>query len=243
MNRYVIFLASALALSLFTSCDSSSNSTTPPPTYGGNTFPKTGSTYNYDFYQTDSNGNNIENTYQQQTASVVADNQTYKGKSKVFQVADNGANNYYTYEQNGDVDIYLDQSAFGAVATFLGESFFSQWYLLPTASKLKGLILYDTTQTIDSQFGPLEVRIQAIVGYIGEETLTVAGELLTAQKCKLTITGSIPIAGTAKLEQEISFAPKIGYIAKQVSKTTFPPLFGFPPSGDYRILTSYTLAK
>lgn len=228
-------------------CDSGAD-TPEQPSYGGNVFPKMGSTYTYDYYMTDSNGNNIESTKQTQTATVISTDANYMGKSKVFQVEDNGANNYYTYETNGDIYVYLDQDAFGPLTTFIGDSFFKQWYLFPIVTKFKGLIVFDSTIKVTSPLGEIDVKVEAKIGYVAQETITVAGETLTAEKCKLTITGEpkldlpIPIDFSFVGEQLISFVPKIGYIGKQTTTTTPPSLLG-PPSGDYRILTSYTLTK
>lgn len=225
-------------------CDSGADE----PTYGGNCFPKMGSTYTYDYYMTDSNGNNIESSKQEQTATVIGTDMNYMGKSKVFQVDDMGTKNYYTYETNGDVYLFLDKNGFGTLSTFIGDAFFQQWYMLPIVSKFKGLIVFDSTIKVTVPLlGEVDVYVEAKIGYVAQEMITVGGQTLTAEKCKLTITGEpqidqlpIPIDLAFVAEQFISFVPKIGYVGKQTTTTTPPSLLG-PPSGDYRILTSYTL--
>ncbi len=243
MKTYLVLIITCV-LFVVSGCDSGAD-TPEQPSYGGNVFPKMGSTYTYDYYMTDSNGNNIESSKQTQTATVISTDASYKGKTKVFQVEDNGANNYYTYETNGDVDVYLDQNAFGPLSLVLGSSFFSQWYMFPIASHIKGLIVYDTTIIFQLQGSPLPIEIPILgrIDYVGEETIQVGSEVLTAQKCKLKVTANVSILGTITFEQEISLIPKIGYMGKQTTKTIFPAALGGPQPGDYRILTSYTLAK
>jgi hypothetical protein len=240
MNRIVIFLFAALTVVVFSSCSDSSSPTTSgnvggTADYGGATFPKKGSTYNFHYFTTDSVGNEVPGSAKDYTATVSLDSQTYMGKSKAYQVSDNGQNNYYTFEHNGDADLFLDQSVFGFFGAFLGNAL-NQWFTFPTAAHLKGYIIFDTTLKI-----PLlgDVALFGRTLYIGQESVTVGSETFTADHCWLKISSTI-----INYEEEFWFVKKIGYFVHRKSKTSLLSIPGLglgTTTGDEQILTSYSL--
>jgi hypothetical protein len=229
-----LLVALLLATALLSGCKSSSTSPSGPPDYGGNVFPKSGTTYNYHAYQTDSTNTKIAKTDTDYVASVTQSGISYQGKSNVFQVSDNGVNNYYTYEHNGDVDLYLDPSAFAFVTAFL-PGVFNQWFTFPTASHVKGLIVYDSTISL---FG-VTAEIIGRIDYVGEETITVGSESLTSEHCVLKLSSSLLFSYT----QDIWFVSKIGYFAenKTFTKITFPGLGSGSNGGRVQTMTGYSL--
>ncbi len=242
-SRILLGIAALLLLCvslISTGCSDSSGSSNNSTTgggndYGGNYFPKMGTTYTYHAYQTDSMGVKVPNTDTTWTAFVVSDNANYMGKSKVFQVSDNGTNNYYTYEHNGDVDLYLDQSALGIFALFLGNTL-NQWFTFPTASHYKSLGVFDTTINLQ---GLGNIRIDGHIDYLGDEQLTVGSEILTASKCILKVNSLL-----VNYQQTFWFVPKLGYFAKMTTSTSALSIPGFGggfTSGSVQELTSYTL--
>lgn len=203
--------------------------------YGGNYFPKVGTTYTYQGYQTDSMGMKVPGSDTAWTATVISDNANFMGKSKVFQVDDNGTKNYYTYEDNGDVDLYLDQSSLGLFSFFIG-NYLNQWFTFPTASHIKGLIVFDSTISLPG-FGDIEIIGR--IDYLGEEELVVGIERHIATKCALKVSSLL-----FKYEQTFRFVPEIGYFAKMTTSTSLlslPGLGGGFTSGSDQTLIAYSL--
>ena len=235
--KNLTYLLALFAISLLCSC----GSVDPAVDYGGNTFPKSGTTYTYHYHAVDSTGATVPGSDTDWTATVISDNANYMGKEKVFQVDDNGTKNYYTYEHNGDVDLYLDPTAFGAASIVNSPSYFARWYTFPTVSHTMGVTVLDTTLTVTLPNFPLPVgiNIKGTIGYVSEETITVGSESFKAQKCEFKVSaialGSVTVFSYI---QDISFVSKIGYLAKSTTNTTF---VGGSPSGDFRVLTSYAL--
>ncbi|HYM20194.1 MAG TPA: hypothetical protein VEW28_04225 [Candidatus Kapabacteria bacterium] len=216
-------------------CKSSSSTPSGPPDYGGNVFPKSGTTYNFHVYLTDSLGTKVPGSDSDYVASVTQSGINYMGKSNVFQVSDAGANNYYTYEHNGDVDLYLDPTAFGVLSSFF-PGVFNQWYTFPAASHVKGLIVYDSTITLPI-LGAAEVIGR--IDYVGEETITVGTESLTAEHCVFKVSSSLLFNYT----QDVWFVSKIGYFVENKTRLTVTiPGFGKGAnSGRVETMTSYSL--
>lgn len=241
MNRSIVaFLFAALTISILSGCSDSSSPTSTgnvggAADYGGATFPKKGSTYNFHYFATDSVGNEVPGSAKDYTATVSLDSQTYMGKSKAYQVDDNGQKNYYTFEHNGDADLFLDQSVFGFFSFFIGNSM-NQWYTFPSATHIKGYITFDTTITIPL-LGDLALFGRTL--YLGEESVTVDSETFTAQHCSLKISSSL-----INYEEEFWFVKKIGYFVHRKSKTSLLSIPGLglgSTTGEEQIMTSYTL--
>lgn len=213
-------------------------------------FPKLGSTYTYDLYQTDSIGDKVPGSDTTIVATVISTDLNYLGKSKVFQVEDGGATNFHTFEQNGDLSISLDTTNGPGGGGFPGITppTISQWFTFFTGSKIKGdLQVFDSSiaMSIPGSPVPITIEIKAVTGYIGEEAVIVGSESLACSKIhvKFTVTAlGTPITTT---DQVYWFCPKLGYFAKEqtISGAVTIPIIGlnFPASGSVQILTSYHL--
>ncbi|MDP4218813.1 MAG: hypothetical protein Q8916_06940 [Bacteroidota bacterium] len=237
-----------IALGLFDSGCSSSSS--PQQTGSNNVTPKTGSTYTYSKYQTDSNGTKIPGTDLVISASVIDDGKTVRGQNNVYTVVDDGDTAYFTYTSSNDVNVFVENNGLTGIEQAVGDEVLHRWIVLPITTHTSATVL-DTNTTISVSGFQVPTHLVATVSYVGDETVKIGTtDSLVTSICKLTITATtntilISPPATLTYERNISFSPKIGYIAKEVSKTAIPPIpaagTAGSKSGDFRVLTSYTV--
>ncbi len=240
----------AVSVLLGSCSSSSSNSPTSGNTgTGGNLIPKTGTTYTYDLYQTDSTGAKVPGTDTTIIATVTASGIDYLGKHNVYQVNDGGTTNSFASEQNGDLDFAPDTATLAAALRGVVNTSLTNWFTFFTGSHVKGdLEVYDTTITmsVNIQGVPANVTIEikGTTGYITQEAVQVGSESLDCSKVhlKLKITyNAIIFSGTITEDNVFWYSPKIGYFAKETTSNSGVSLLHIPASGRVQILTAYQL--
>ncbi|MBS1903571.1 MAG: hypothetical protein JSS75_07715 [Bacteroidetes bacterium] len=247
-----VALALVFMLSI-SSCGNSGSSPNNPTTgsndYGGNTFPKTGTTYTYDLYQTDSVGTKVVGTDTTIVASVVGAGMTYLGESNVFAVQDGGTTNHFTFTHAGDLKMSPDTAGITAMLNGIANASIAKWFTFLTGTKLAGdFHAFDTSISFPFTFNGLPIQVGVDIsianGYMKEEAVQVGSESLQCSKIHIKYTVDIHaviVNSTIIIDNTYWFSPKIGYFAKEVSTNTGLDILGMPPSGSVQTLTSYHL--
>lgn len=239
LRSHLLIAALAVGLAGLTGCKSDStgpdnNSNTDPIAA-----PKTGSTYTFNSYKTDSTGKKVTGSDETVTYTVISNNLTLGGKSNVvFVVSDRteADSGYIHYESNGDVMIYQGSPEVGAASY--------SWIKLPFVSRsTENVTLIDSTFNDPDFSGHVKVTSQTTG--TGTEKLTVGSEQLTANKATWKLDVTLPFFGvpiTVTSTSTFSFVPKLGFWAKQETKQSGGLSgIGASSSGQVDILTSYTL--
>lgn len=154
------------------------------------------------------------------TYTVVSNSLTFHGKTNVLEVRGPTGNlNYYHFESNGDIAVFVDLSSYSAQLIAFGvvANIPSTWVTIPLGSKqpVTG-ILFDSTLTIQSL--PVSVIISDTGLYIGTSSVTAAGNTFQ------TVQGSMSIGINATLEGLISVIS-----AENVTEVWFSNSLGFYP--------------
>jgi hypothetical protein len=154
--------------------------------------PGEGSTFSYSVVLTDTNG--VSTPAPDQVLTIVANNLEYEGKTNVVEVADDaGSITYYHRDPNGDLSVYVDLSAAGA----MGLSLPSGWYVIPLGSKTEiKQSLWDTTGiTLPGVPVPVDVSVTSDATYTGAQNVVGAGQTFATQAGALKITVTISALG------------------------------------------------
>ncbi len=189
---------------------------------GSGTSPKTGSTFTY---AVDTSGvPQGDSTY-----TVVSNSLSDHGKTNVLEVSGpTGALNYYHFESNGDVSIFLDLSSYSEELLALGvaATIPSTWVTIPLGSKQQvSSVLFDSSLTIQGSPVPVTVIISDTGMYLGASSVNAAG------KSFQTVQGSMSLAINASVEglftvisaenvTEIWYASSLGYYPKRQDVST-----------------------
>lgn len=212
--------------------------------------PQVGSKFNYESWATDSNGQDIPQSHETNTATVKASGVTYEGKTNVYQYewAD-GDDMYMFYETNGDVGFYIDADIAQSQSPIpLPIDYQVGWVNLPYGSKGSTLLPeLDTTITV-MNFNA-NILVTGNVSYIGEEEMMVNDEMLVVRDALMSVrvTASVPLIGSLRIDvlDTIGFAPGIGFLARRSGTTEISNALPFPlPTGTVgsaTVLTGYAL--
>lgn len=182
---------------------------------GGGTVvnPGPGSSYTYDSWAVDTNGNS--GTHADSTFTIMSNSLSYQSKTNVIQVREpSGDISYYHMEANGDLSIFLDLASGGLPAP-------SQWFTIPLGShKSKTVPLYDTTTQ------GFEVKIEAVSAYAGPSSIAANGKTFATDQGSLAIVTTITVAGLFTQTQShivsIWFAKQLGFYAKRTDVDSTP---------------------
>lgn len=236
---YIAALAALMTGLTLTGCKD--DPTTTPPSGDALVKPKTGTTYTFATYQTDSLGAKVPGSDSTKTYTVVATDLTYAGKTNVYKLAPSGSDVedtvYVRYEDNGDVSQYFasndDMLEFGT------------WITVPFTTKTpqtkKAL---DTTVAFPG-LGDIKLVVDITTSGSGSASSTVPAGTFNAMRGQVDvkITGTSGGLALISLNRTITlqFAPKIGY-AVSVGEAGTASFFGsVERDGTSETLTSYTL--
>ncbi len=143
--------------------------------------PNVGSTYTYETYSPDSlTGAPIDSTRDTFTFTVRQKGISRHGKTNVslleIEVGEADIDSLYlNYESNGDLSIEVDTSNQG------------KWFTLPISSREpRSLVVYD--HTYEYKGYTLRTRHILNVSYLGNETRSVNGQVLSVVKLQRTLT-------------------------------------------------------
>ncbi len=260
-SRISLFIA--IAGTLITGCkgaatDSNSNNNTKIDI--GDSIPPLHSQYSFLKSQLDMSNNAIPgNTSPGHSATVITTGLSLLGKNNVYYVNDDGDTSYYAYESNSDVSMYLQSPGYLQNHTFgentditlqtVLDTVFHNWITLPIATKDTGRVVYNATNTLVVSGDHVSTKILAKADFIGDSSITLTGgEILAAKHCKITITAVLDLvtySATITHIRDIWFVPKIGYIARLITRTSVPNIQQLVVPTDTtaieKTLTSYTL--
>lgn len=216
MNIKQIFTFCAL-ISLFVlsvvGCDSEETATNTPKV----AYAKAGSTYDFGAYDKDTNYAKIPGSDTTWRDSVVSDPATIEGKANAITVMrGNGDTLTMAYETNGDVSINFPNGLNfqGLSLPDIGKG----WWTIPYGSGKTNDTLFSQSTSLQVNFGgtpiTLPVKVNIVANSLGSTTYTLNGKGYTTKQATITIyaTASFGIlTDKVTLEQEIHFAPEIGY--------------------------------
>jgi hypothetical protein len=206
----------------------------------GDSIPRLHSNYSFQKSQLDMSNNVIPgNTFLGHFAIVNTTGLQIYGKNNVYFILDDADTCYYAYESNSDVSIYLQNPGYlqnhtpydntdETLQTIL-DTVFHNWITLPIATKDTGRVVYNATNTLIVSGDHISMKILAKADFIGDSSITLpSNEILAAKHCKLTITAifdQVTYPGiTVTHSRDIWFVPKIGYIAKLITRTNVPAI-------------------
>jgi hypothetical protein len=206
---------------------------------------KVGSSYTFAGYDKDSNGVKKSGTDRTTVAYITDNGLFYAGQSNVREVVEISDTTYFHYESNGDVSIFFKGLE---IDTITHDRKGAGWMRLPFGSLLAGVTLYtlpDTVLTRSIAGVPVNVHfgMNVSVDYVGAENILVGTETLSTQKVKLTIQVTLKTASATQVTTATdyySYAPTIGYLAKEEKAQTVTPKSG-KDGGSTKVLTQYQL--
>ncbi len=187
-----------------------SQSTSPSGTTATYIQTKSGSTFTFDEYATDTTtGLPVPGTRDTAVQTVLQTGMTYMGKTNVTKIHEISPSVddtiYINYETNHDVSVFE--------ATALDTE--PVWNALPTGSKSSNSITSDTTVSV---FGvPVETKISQTIAYLDNETMTVNGNSIGVSKLSETVSFTTISAGTSSTQSSLGYfyyAPSLGFIAR-----------------------------
>jgi hypothetical protein len=182
------------------------------------------------------------------------------GKSNVYLIVDNGDTSYYAYETNSDVSIYFENPGYyfidyppAGVAPqdetlqVIENIAFRNWITLPIASKKTGITIVSGQYPITISGAPGQANIVAKVDFINDSSIAIQnGEILAAKHCRISLTANITFGTVLKTlthVRDLWFVPKIGYIARQTTRTYMPAysilLIALDTTATLKVLSSY----
>lgn len=176
--------------------------------------PGVGSEYVYDYHETTLDGTMIAGSEKRVVSTLLEKGLTTNGRSDVYRFADSSEGEepsvtFIRYEQNNDLSILLDPDE-GSGTDF---GLDPVWVTIPFGSKTAdSLRLIDTT--VNVQGFNIRFTIDAVITYLGQDTVTLSGERLGIWKgiMETAVNAYTPI-GTQQgsIDVEFDFAPRIGY--------------------------------
>ena len=206
------------------------------------TSPKVGSTYTYNYYETEE-GNKVDATEETLTVEVIETGIEVGGKTNVTHFRQIGtlgdtSDIYLKYESNNDVSLWLDLAEDGGI-----EGVDPRWITLPYGSKSgQNYTLIDTVA--DNGMGGMDtLKMTLASSWVREETVQYQGSDMKVWVGKLAQDMVFPfpiVPGlhiTFHSDIEFTFAPSIGYVYSVESESESDGEI----SGDVQTLTSYTL--
>lgn len=183
-------------------CSESPTSVEPGPTVK----PTVGSIYTHRSYTIDSTGNEEPGSSKMITARVLATGQSYRSRSGLTLIEEDGTGVYVHYDGNGDVSVF--PSVPDTVTSI-------DWRDLPFGSR----------RTISeppeiTTVGTVTLTTTSITAFVAVETIETGGGPLVTQRIRntqsLTVsTGALKRTTTVTLD--MWYAPSIGYLAKITS--------------------------
>lgn len=203
--------------------------------------PGTGSIFTYDTYETDAMGTKVSGSDGVQEDIFVNTNTSYKGKSGVYVVSEEGVLNYYAKELNGDVSVYLNASQGGPLGALV-----EGWKQMPYGSKQQNvqILSKDTTITVPGVPVPVTAKITQFASYAGQTTMQVMGKTYTVDNVTFTtrvdlVAVLIPV-GTITNVIRAGYIPSVGYQGTFDSQLT-STVQGIDGGGYGKILSSFEI--
>ncbi|MEI8134182.1 MAG: hypothetical protein WCH46_03765 [bacterium] len=231
------------------------------PASVGDSVPGFSSTYTYDKYQLDQNGDQVLGTkLSNYHGQVEVTDTTVFGRNHAYLVHFQGDSTFFVYESNGDVSVYFFKSGFHV--NFSNGSFsdelvkgmqnnvYNQWIRFPIASSKvdTGIVIHNKQDTIEVTSLRKPIDVTATVGYFGDSTITVGTKSLVAKHCMIRMNGVLHSGSDrakALHQFDFWFVPKIGYIAKQIARSFVPKydllVVPLDTTATMNVLTSYIL--
>ncbi len=172
--------------------------------------PKTGSTFTFDEYSTDTtSGLPVPGTRDTAVRTVLQSGMSYMGKTNVSEIVGVSSmgndTSYINYEANNDISEYGP----GPLDTI------SVWTILPVASKVANTQTTDTTAVFSGV--TVETKTSSTYSYVDQETMTVKGVSTNVVKIEwafnlTVISGGVPVTQT--LDEFFYYAPSLGILTK-----------------------------
>lgn len=241
-------------LAVFVACCIGCGYKPDEPSGPGKTIPaKAGSTYTFKNTPIDTTGVELTDSSYMTMDSVVETGITYTGKTNVTHLVTTDlrtglkTDKYINYEANGDISF--------SVGGGLGAAFglpFPDWNTYTVQSHTTTSVqLFDTTIDLTALGlpAPLHISGSDTLSYVNTGSVPVSSKSLPVFNMKLlgvfkgdmTIFVVIPVFATTSVTT-LSFAPEIGYYAKQRTEPIKNLPLGFPAvQGSNVLLISYQL--
>lgn len=206
--RYSTGGTSAMALIVYTAQGAGGST-------GGGKVPGPGSSFTFDTWQVDTNGNT--SVHSDSTYTIVSNSMSYMGKTNVMAVrGPDGSVSYYNVAANGDISAYVDFSGSGAPMP-------SQWFTIPLGSKTEiKKTLFDSSITTTYQGLPVTLLITATsdAKYLGSPSITAAGKSFQTNNGLLAIVVSVSgfgglISTTNTSTTNIWYSNTLGFYPKR----------------------------
>lgn len=234
LKNLSLLLSLLIALTFLSSCSKDDPVTPAPPSEFVKV--KTGSSFTYDQYATDSTNAMIPGTQLTSVSTVLRTDGAIAGKTGVIVVEDvkSGVHDttYYAYETNNNVSMFSASPATGE----------PMWLTLPVGT---GITSVTTSADSATEQGITTViRVTMTISLLGTESMTVKGAALSVKKLQLsyhqvmTING-IPLVD-AKVEYMLYYASSLGFMAKMTSVPRRDPAGGWV-DGSVQALVDYDL--
>jgi len=225
-------------LVLFASC-SKDDPITPNPPVTTYVKVKTGSSFTYEKYDTDSTGAKIAGTTQTIIETILKTDMTWNGKSGVFMVANNDPvepdTMYYAYESNDDVSLEMNLTDLGLPPL---------WVKIPVASGNPEVSVVSATTEISPGI-IAEVSDSITVSLVGSESMTIKGNAIAVRKMKMNMSvramaGGITLYGMTVV-MYVYYAPSLGFYAKTEYPAIRDAASGGWSNGSIQTLMDYVL--
>ncbi len=228
----------SLLLILVASVSSCSKSSDPVgPGSASYSAPKTGSTFSYDQYATDTtNAMPIASSRDTSVHTFLRTGITYAGKTNVSQILEKTRfstdTTYINYETNGDISSYGSDGNGGMI-----------WGTIPIGSKTTfSFTQADTTEVILGVTTRIKISVE--VKYVSEETLSIKGQSINVTKLKQSFIVATTVGGVMKSKSAdvfVYFAPSLGYIVKSDQPVQDGIFSSGKSKGHVMMLFDYTL--
>ena len=233
----------------------------------GDSIPRVNSAYSYLISQLDQSGNIDPISTIQGNAFIDTGAISIFSKLSSYSVIDqsNTAHDtaYFLYESNNNVSMFLQDPGFlnnyrngqrvDETLEAVANAVFHQWITLPIASK--GTVsIPDLNTSFSISGGQVPANIHTTVEFIGDSSIvatngiTLTPDTLASKHCLLLITAKLSFGNeqvTLTHQRDIWFVPRIGYIAKEMTRTNMPAVTVYviplDTTATMKTLTSYTL--
>ena len=195
--------------------------------------PKTGSTFTFDQYATDTTtGLPVPGTRDTAVQTVVKTGMSYMGKTNVTEIiafsSIGNDTSYFNYETNNDISQYGQWPL----------TTISFWTILPVASKVANTVTIDTTLA-DSSGDTTKINAASTSSYVDQETMTVKGVPTNVIKIERVFSGGVP--ATPFLNEFFYYAPSLGFVAENLLPVQAAPIGSGLQQGSVSTLIDYTL--
>lgn len=230
-----LLLSLLILLTVLSSCKND-NPVTPDPPAQQFVKVKTGSTFTYDEYSTDSTNTMIPGSQITSVSTVLRTDGAIAGKTGVIVVENvrglERDSSYYFYETNNNLSILVSDD----------DPNHGIWETIPTGTGTtiaRGVevefIGIDTSVTRDS----------TITSFVGTENMTIKGTSVSVKKMRLTFRHVVLYNRVKMFDMTINadvyFAPTFGFITKTNSPARKDPFFGGWIEGTVQTLVDYDL--